>query len=839
MVTHVRAGYFDETDDVVGIAHVLEHMFFKGTPTRGVGEIAKETKGEGGYLNAHTIYDHTSYYAVVPSEGFARALEIQADAYANSSIDADELKRELEVIIEEAKRKADSPEAVTTETLFELLHDVHRIRRWRIGREEGLRLLTRDDVARFYRNFYRPSTTVVSIVGDIDPDDVLRDVERLYGHLPAGAPARVPGSPEVTLPGFRYRDLSGDIAQSEVAFGWRTPGTLHDDTAPLDMAAIVLGTGRASRLYRAVRERELASSVSAYNYTPVELGVFVVHAEGAPERSREAAQAIWNEMLRLRDDLIPDEELERARRVHESRWLRRQETMDGQATMLAEWEALGGWELAEEYSARCLSVTATQLRDAAARHMDPAQASMITHRPSTSPVVAAGVDEARALLPVRSTAPATGWSLSIDAPAVHARVMRPEREVGAVRVYRHQATGLPLLVRLKPGASVSQVGVFAAGGAAQEPERVSGIGVVAGRAALKGTGRRSAAQVAEASEMLGGSISPSLSSDGLGFTLSVPTPRLAAAVELLADVVQDPALDERDVATEQTILLSQLAQLRDDMFRYPVRLATRVAFGAHPYARGTMGSEESVRAITVADARAWMQQREAPWVVAVVTDGDPDAVAAETLARFSQLRMSEASALATPVWPAETTSRVETREKAQTAMVIAFTGPSHRDADRHAARLIAAVTSGLGGRFFDELRDKRSLCYTVHASPSERVAAGMFTAYVATSPEKEDAARDGLLREFARLVDEPVTADELSRAQRYVVGIHAISQQHAGTLLAEMVDAWLLGEGLEELDQYVGRMRALTAADLMRVARAHFDPARRVEGIVRGTGRRV
>src|SRR5918911_576649 len=93
IVTFVSAGYFDETDDVVGIAHVLEHMYFKGTPTRGVGEIAKQTKAVGGYLNASTIYDHTLYYAVVPSSGFRQALDVQADAYRNSSIDAGELAK--------------------------------------------------------------------------------------------------------------------------------------------------------------------------------------------------------------------------------------------------------------------------------------------------------------------------------------------------------------------------------------------------------------------------------------------------------------------------------------------------------------------------------------------------------------------------------------------------------------------------------------------------------------------------------------------------------------------------------------------------------------------------
>src|SRR5450432_511475 len=121
IVTYVKAGYFDETDDVVGIAHVLEHMFFKGTPQRAVGEIARQTKAVGGYLNAATIYDHTVYYTVLPSSGFSTGLDVQFDAYANSLIDADELARELEVIIQEAKRKADNPGAVATETLYELL----------------------------------------------------------------------------------------------------------------------------------------------------------------------------------------------------------------------------------------------------------------------------------------------------------------------------------------------------------------------------------------------------------------------------------------------------------------------------------------------------------------------------------------------------------------------------------------------------------------------------------------------------------------------------------------------------------------------------------------------
>src|SRR5690242_6924234 len=206
IVTYVSAGYFDESDDIVGIAHVLEHMYFKGTPSRGVGEIAKQTKAVGGYLNAGTIYDHTSYYTVLPASSFRQGLDVQADAYARSLIDADELARVLEVIIQEAKRKADNPGAVATETLYELLHDRHRMRRWRIGREPGLRALTRDSLVGFYRNFYYPSNTVLSIVGDVDPDDALKEVQSRYGALPSGEPARHPGPWEEGTSGFRYRE---------------------------------------------------------------------------------------------------------------------------------------------------------------------------------------------------------------------------------------------------------------------------------------------------------------------------------------------------------------------------------------------------------------------------------------------------------------------------------------------------------------------------------------------------------------------------------------------------------------------------------------------------------
>src|SRR5690242_19191671 len=237
IVTYVKAGYFDEADEVSGIAHVLEHMFFKGTERRGVGDISKETKASGGYLNAHTIYDQTVYYTVLPSSSVENGLDIQSDAYANSSIDSAELAKELEVIIQEAKRKLDNPSALATETLYELLHDRHRMRRWRIGHEEGLRKLDRDAMMKFYRGFYQPSNTILSIVGDVDVDAVMHSIEQKYGSLTDKEVKRDRGPAEPPHDDLRFRELSGDISQSQVVIGWRTVDTMHEDSPALDFAA--------------------------------------------------------------------------------------------------------------------------------------------------------------------------------------------------------------------------------------------------------------------------------------------------------------------------------------------------------------------------------------------------------------------------------------------------------------------------------------------------------------------------------------------------------------------------------------------------------------------------
>jgi zinc protease len=277
------------------------------------------------------------------------------------------------------------------------------------------------------------------------------------------------------------------------------------------------------------------------------------------------------------------------------------------------------------------------------------------------------------------------------------------------------------------------------------------------------------------------------------------------------------------------------------MYRWPLRLALDVTWGGHPYGRQILGSEESVarlgsQSLAACHERVALSGRG---VLVCVADADPDDAAASIARRFTDLVAGEAPSFAAPAWPLHAEERVESRDKAQSALAMMFPGPARDDDARYAAMLLCGVASGLGGRFFEVLRERQSLAYTVMVSPLVRRLAGAFVAYIAMSPEKEVTARAGLLQEFQRFCEEPVTERELQQAQTYAIGTHAIRRETAGSIMGDLADAWLFGTSLAEIGEYEERVRAVTAGEIQRLAKRCFDPDRRVEGLIRGAGRRV
>lgn len=815
IVTHVRAGFFDEPDELAGISHVLEHMFFKGTPRHGAGELARRTKAAGGWLNAGTGYDHTSYYTVLPAGSFEEGLSLQADALRHAAIEADELGRELQVIIEEARRKRDTPSAVAHESMHALLFDHHRIRRWRIGEEERLAGFTREAVAGYYATRYTPARTILAVAGGVAPAEVTAAARRHLGDWTAAVTEIPRGPEEPWRHDVRARTLRGDVSQADLVLGWRTVPPLHADAPALDAAAAVLSAGRSAWLPQRLRDPGIVLSVLASHFTPTEVGVFSVNADLDPARLREALAGIAGALHRLGTAGPAPEDLDRARTLLRARLARRLESAESRAMLFAEAEALRDVHLVDDWLADLSALTPADVREAARRWLRPDALAGVAYLPET------GGEELTEAVLRESFAPPT--------PV-------PARRAPGTRVLA--LPGADLVVRAKPGTPLVTVGIFRRR-RTQEPAAQAGLGALLVRTALRGAGGLDAAALATAFDRLGGPAAGSISADHFGFRATVLAEHLRPAADLLRRVMWEPHLLADRVAVERDTLAREALQLTDDMYRYPFQLALAAAFGDEGYGVPTGGTPGSVPTLTEADLRRWHQEETAAGRSLVVAVGDLDpesalAELAEVMAGAGADGGAEPPVSGPPALPSGGEQRIVTRARAQTAIAMVFPGPARPDSRRFAAELWASAAGGLGGRLFEALRGRRSLAYTVTASAWQRLGAGALLTYIATSPEREEEAREQMLAELDRFRAEGVTAGELEQAMGYRCGQAAVQRQTGAAILSELADLWLAGDPLEAFEAPDAPYRAVTREAIHELVAGSLDAVRRAEGVVRG-----
>jgi zinc protease len=446
------------------------------------------------------------------------------------------------------------------------------------------------------------------------------------------------------------------------------------------------------------------------------------------------------------------------------------------------------------------------------------------------------VGRAFAVTELTAFAPAPSATVSPRRSAVRSAT---RREADVVHT---SLPGADLLVRRKSGVPLVHLGIYVPR-LELDPPAQAGLGALTVRSAVRAAGALDAGGLAFALERLGGTLGPVAASDWLGFGTTVLAEHLGPAAALLDLVHTSPRLEEDDVARERGLMIAEAQQVADDMFRYPFQLAFAAAFGDEGYGLPVAGLPHTLPAITAADTRAWHLRalRGVRPVVIAVGDVDPEAASAVLAGEFGGAEpRAPVGPLPALAWVGgaggETPARVVTRDKAQAAIAMAFPGVARRDRDRAAAQVWAAVASGLGGRLFEALRDRRSLAYTVVASAWLKARAGALVTYIATSPEREDEAREEMLRELERFTHEPVSEGELRQAVNYLAGQAEVSRQSGGAVASEILEAWVAGSGLGELEDPAAAFRSVTAADVLRVAQRALDAERRVEGVVRGTG---
>jgi len=375
------------------------------------------------------------------------------------------------------------------------------------------------------------------------------------------------------------------------------------------------------------------------------------------------------------------------------------------------------------------------------------------------------------------------------------------------------------------------------GGRSGEGRENSGITRLMQATMIKGSATRDARQVALQIEGLGSSIERLIDEDYFGFALSILSKHARRGFDILMDLVRRPAFRHEEIDKERSLQLAAQESIKDQSLPFTFQLFRQAAFGSHPYALPSFGLMVPVQSMKRENLVRWHRAmvRPATMVVAVVGDlEEQEAIdmVGSSIVDWVQEGHGEKDPGQLVAWGASEV--VESRRRQQTAQVIGFPTPGLQTPERFSLDIVQAVTSGLGGRFFEEVRGKRGLAYAVHAFNYHKVAGGAFTVYLATSPADETEARRVLFQEIARLRHEGPRGEEVERAARYVRGSHAIALQGNAPRAYRFTDAEVRGIGMEAVQVYPERIASVGFDDVHDAIWRYLDPDHCAMGVLRG-----
>ncbi len=811
----VKVGSANETDAEAGMSHLIEHMLFKGTPTRPTGTIARDVEAAGGEINAYTSLDQTVYYINMASQFASAGLEILADAVQHPLFDADELAREKEVVLEEVRREQDNPSRMAVEYLFEHAYRRHPYGRPIIGFPKTVRSFTRDTVLSFFRKWYTPQNIVLVAIGDFSAKKMLAQIERCFADFrgPAAPAHQPPAEPAQAKAKLALHPMN--IQSTYLTMGYHIPEIAHEDVPAIDVLSHILGGTDSSRLEQEIKERRhLVHNIYAYAFTPKDPGLFVVGATLADRDAAKAVEAIRREIARVRELPVTSEELARAKLAIRSQEIYDKETVGGQAAKLVSFIATTGREDFEKRYYQILAdVRAEQVLEVARRYLVPTNCTGVFVVPERSKWV-------RQEAPLEKTLTKAPKAAAAATPA-------PEAKPTPRRVRLKNGVSLVLLENhTHPIVSICAA---ALGGVRSETKRTNGISVLTARLLTKGTTARSAIDIAREIEDIAGSIDGFSGRNTMGLKAEFLSEHLRQGFALFADVLTHPAFDPKEVEKEKQLQRKAIRDQEDALSSLAFIEFLKALYPKHPYGLRALGSRESVKRLTRIAVRRHHRDllRAKNLVITIAGDFNPkevQALAEENLADLPRGAAKRLKLKDDPRPAKPRTSEVVKKAKQQAHIVLGYRGIALNSADRFAMAVLNNILAGQGGRLFRELRDRMSLAYAVSSVNQTGIEPGYIAVYIGTEPGKVETAIGGIHQELGRVRDEPVTAEELERSKQYLVGTYELDAQRTGALAGIHTFNELYGLGLKEFERYPERILRVTRQDVQRVAKKYIRP---------------
>lgn len=816
----VKTGSVYEKPEEAGITHLIEHMIFKGTPTRGPGELAAAIEEMGGRVNAYTSYDYTVYHATLSSRYWKEALTVLADAVRHSVFDAEELEREKKVVLEEIGMRNDRPNIMLFQELMASAYTMHPYRLPVIGTEESVSSFTRDDILAYINRQYQPENMAVVVVGDVSIEAVFQAVKNQLGDMQAQgyqAP-ELPVEPPQQSP--RFFHLEQDINQSHLALAFPICNFNNPDAAVLDVIAGILGNGESARLYHQLRDvKGLVYRIDASSFTPRDAGLMEVTATLDPAKLEQSLVAVLEEFYKLKYLPVDTDELDRVKRNVEGDFVFNLERVEGQARVIGSFDFLTGDPREDDYLDRIRAVSKEEIMRVANLYFNDEK-------------ITAGVMVPRGTHIADSLADLKAISEKAEQAARAAVPSSLVTDAYLSNVHRFTlGNGIKLIVREDPTVPTVGIRVAFPGGLRGETPATNGAFAFISELLPKGTTTLNAREIAIKVADMAGEISGFNGKNTFGLKADFLARFFSPGLELVCDMVRNPSFAPAEAEKIRPELLDQLNQQEDSLPALAFREFNRLLFAGHPYGLNVAGSQRAIEGFTSESLKEIYQKNARPdqMVLAVSGDVEAEKVAKrveELFGDWSNPAASAGSAVIEEEMPPEIPAspkifRLE-RNRAQVHIIIGFLGTSLYNEDRYAIEVLDTVLNGQSGRLFTELRDKQSLAYSLSSFSLVGLDTGSVGFYIGTSPDKREEAIKALWQQIYRVREEPVSEAELQRAKNILIGNYELGLQTHSAQALEMALNETYGLGQDFGNRYARMIDAVDSEAILRVAQKYL-----------------
>ncbi|QHG18456.1 pitrilysin family protein [Nostoc sp. ATCC 53789] len=833
-----KVGSRNEVKGENGISHQLEHLMFKGTTARPV-QFGRLFSALGSQFNAFTSYDETAYFGTVQRDRLEALLTLEADRMENSLIGPEQLKSEKRVVISELQGYENSPGYRLSRAV---MRDAFPNRAYGLsvgGTKADVEKFTVEQVRNYYQTYYSPDNATLVITGDFATEPVLKVVKETYGKLTKRGNEEkrtrenvAPSSPVAPTTKKAPIVLKQPGSAALLQAVYPLPDIKHPDVPAIDVMDAILTGGRSSRLYQALVESGLASSVSGGAAELIEPGWYEINATAAPgQELSKIAQVLQESLGKLQQQPVTTEELNRAKTQLQASYILGNQDITSQASQLGYNQTIAGdYHFIEQYLAAIAKVTPAQVQKVAKTYLNPAKQTIGFFEP-TQPDGKPGTSSAGSGRTVENFSPGK----PVD-PAELAKYLPPATSAtdSAKQSLPEEFTlnnGLRvLLLRDRSLPTINLSGQIDAG-TEFDGNQKAGLANLTAANLMNGTQTKNALTLAKTLEDLGADLSFSASREGVNVSGEGLSKNLPILIQTLADVLENATFPADQLELSRQRALTSLKVQLDD----PRGLGRQVFQQAiypenHPF--HSFPTFESLKSISRDDLLGFYQKYYRPDSTTIAIVGDFDPVKVKTLLnqafgtwqatgkppvlKISSVPLPQTSTRLNKIIPG----------KAEAVTYIGYNGISRKDPRYYAALILNQILGGdtLSSRLGTEVRDRLGLTYGIYSGFAAGINPGPFLIQMQTAPGDTQKAIASTLALLKQLREQGVTEAEFNTAKRSLTNSYPVDLANPSNVSSIILDNAVLGLSRSEIRDFPQRIQAVTMAQMQQAIEDLIKP---------------